>query len=84
MTPTEEAHFIALWQAGTVANAVRMIAKAEMTGSLGKILPTSPHGEDIMLGNLTSEERIGWHRLRPWASNCSRTWPERRGRCDSG
>jgi hypothetical protein len=47
----------------TQASAVRMIAKAELTGSLGKILPTSPHGEVIMLGNLTSEDGIGWRAL---------------------
>ena len=31
---------------------VRMLAKAEMTGSLGKILPTSPHGEETLLSAL--------------------------------
>jgi hypothetical protein len=47
-------------QAGTVASAIRLLAKAELTGNLGKILPTSPRGEEIMVGNLTHEDGIGW------------------------
>jgi ParB-like chromosome segregation protein Spo0J len=47
-------------QAGTVASAVRMIAKAELTGTIGSILPVVENGEETMLGKLTSEEGIGW------------------------
>jgi hypothetical protein len=46
-----------------VASAIRIIAKAELTGGLGRILPTSPHGEEILLGNITSEEGIGWRAI---------------------
>jgi hypothetical protein len=74
MTPAEEARFIALWNAGTMASAVRMLAKAELTGNLGRILPTSERSEETLLGNLTSEEGIGWPRPRPWASSCSNKW----------
>jgi hypothetical protein len=42
-----------------------------MTGTIGKILRTLDHSEEILLGKLTSEEGIGWPMLRPWASNCS-------------
>jgi hypothetical protein len=84
VTPTEEARGIALWNAGTVASAVRMIAKAERTGTLGRILPGVDNSEKTLLGKLTSEEGIGWRSLRPWVSRWSRTWRERSGRCDSG
>jgi ParB-like nuclease domain len=47
-------------QAGTVASAVRMIAKAEMTGTIGRILPMVENGEETMLGKLTSDDGIGW------------------------
>jgi hypothetical protein len=57
-----------------VASAVRMIAKAEMTGQVGRILPMVENGEETMLGKLTSEEGIGWRAiLRPWASRYSST-----------
>ena len=84
MTPDEEARFIQLWQAGTIASAVRIISKAELTGDLDRILSRSGRSEEVMLGNLISEEGIGWRRFRPWASRCSSKWRERSGRCDNG
>jgi hypothetical protein len=39
---------------GTVASAVRMIAKAELTGTIGIILPMVDHSEEILLRTLTS------------------------------
>jgi hypothetical protein len=74
MTPADEARFIALWQAGTVASAVRMIAKAEMTGTIGRILPTLDNSEEILIGKLTSEEGIGWPMLRLWVSRYASRW----------
>jgi hypothetical protein len=47
--------------AGTVASAVRMLAKAEMTGTLGRILPRVDNSEETLLGKLTSENGIGWY-----------------------
>jgi hypothetical protein len=47
-------------QAGTVASAVRIIAKAELTGGIGRILPISEHSEECLVGRLTSEDGIGW------------------------
>jgi len=69
VTPAEETRFITLWNAGTVASAVRMIAKAEMTGTIGRILPMVENSEETLLGKLTSEDGIGWPLLRPWASS---------------
>ena len=77
MTPADEARFIALWNTGAVASAVWIIAKAEMTGQVGRILPTSDKAEDSFIGKLTSEEGIGWPRLRPWGSSSLNKWPER-------
>jgi hypothetical protein len=37
------------------------LAKAEMTGTIGRILPTLDHFEEILLGKLTREEGIGWY-----------------------
>jgi hypothetical protein len=64
-TCAEEARVIALWNAGIVASAVRMMAKAELTGTIGKILPMVENSEETMLGNLTSEKGIGWPVRRP-------------------
>jgi hypothetical protein len=47
-------------QAGTVASAVRMIAKAELTGTIDIILPMVENGEETLLGKLASEDGIGW------------------------
>jgi hypothetical protein len=41
-----------------VASAVRMIAKAELTGSIGTILPISEHAEECLAGRLSSEQAI--------------------------
>jgi hypothetical protein len=76
MPPGEAARFLALWNTGLVVSAVHMIAKAGMTGTLGKIFPTLDNSEETLLGNFTSAEDIGWRRLRPWASRCSCAWPE--------
>jgi ParB/RepB/Spo0J family partition protein len=48
--------------AGSVACALRVLAKAVMTGSLGRILPRSQKAEETIRGNLTaaSGEGIGW------------------------
>jgi hypothetical protein len=37
-----------------------MIAKAELTGTIGRILPVVDNSEETMLGKLTSEDGIGW------------------------
>jgi hypothetical protein len=65
VTPAEETRFIALWQASTATSAVRMIAKAEMTGTIGRILPVLENSEEILLGKLTSDDGIGWPLPRP-------------------
>jgi hypothetical protein len=39
---------------------VRIIAKAELTGTIDRILPVLDNSEEILLGNLTNEEEIGW------------------------
>jgi hypothetical protein len=46
-----------------VASAVRLIAKAELTGTIGRILPMVDNGEETMIGNLTTEDGIGWRSL---------------------